>query len=214
MTTIACVLKSGGAYQLEHFVELYHGVMRHAPTVRRVVLLTDQPTGLATLKDMEALEIKSLVYHWPGWWSKMELFRPELWGQNEPVVYLDLDTVVSLLVREEFTMLKDFYRPEKAASGVMAWYGKNTPSWVLEEFRLDASRHMAHYRRWPHLWGDQGFIVDHLNSQPQRFQHGLVASYKRDCKEREVVPEGAVAIAFHGRPRPWEVDLSWLQTAV
>lgn len=86
MTTIACVLKSGGIYTPEWVYALKRGIARHASDYR-FVCLTDA-AGLPPVWSV------SLAYHWPGWWSKLELFRPGVFEDGERVLYLDLDTLV------------------------------------------------------------------------------------------------------------------------
>src|SRR5262245_48586528 len=62
-----------------------------------------------------------LIHNWPKWWSKMELFRPDIPGD---IFYMDLDTVVvgdisHFVEKSTDTMLSDFYYPWRLASGVM-----------------------------------------------------------------------------------------------
>ena len=117
MLTVACVLKSGGTYTPEWVGRLRAGVKRHLPREHMFVCLSDV--------DVPSMRIP-LEHDWPGWWSKMELFR--LPG---PILYFDLDTAIvgSLSdiadyiaeAKAPFTMLRDFYAPSHRGSGVMAW---------------------------------------------------------------------------------------------
>lgn len=65
-----------------------------------------------------------LITELPGWYAKLELFH-----MTGPVLYFDLDTVITGDLSEiasyphQFTMLRDFTHPEYPASGVMAWHG-------------------------------------------------------------------------------------------
>jgi len=122
MITIATVLRSGGEYEPRHVVALRDMCRRFVP-MHRFICLTDKPNALP-------LETIELLHDWPGWWSKMEIFR-----LRGPVLYLDLDTVIvrdispviELAGDDEFVILRDFYRGRmnKAAmqSSMMLWSG-------------------------------------------------------------------------------------------
>lgn len=189
-----CVLKAGGEYAPYHAVRLqrYLG----AP----LTCLTDYRI------DNKNIEVIPLVEQWPGWWSKIELFRPGLF--NEPVVYLDLDVAVlgdvSRLHADTFTMCRDFIKPQMVNSSVMS--GPLPPE-VFDTFYADPDKYMARYRSWPRI-GDQAFIEDTV-SVIDRFDPGLVVSYRQHCKDS--VPEGAVVVAFHGKPKPWQIAEEWAQ---
>ena len=101
--TPVCVLRSGGDFRPEH-------AQRLARQVPGLVCLSDVPVpGVAT---------RALQHDWPGWWSKMEAFAPELEGD---VLLVDLDTLVLRMpaLPAVTTVLPDFYRPELMGSGFM-----------------------------------------------------------------------------------------------
>lgn len=194
---VATVLKTGGEYDASHVERL-----RAQVTGAEFVCLSDDST---------VSERIPLIHGWPGWWSKIELFRPGLFDQ--PVVYLDLDTEVigsvERLQRGDFTILSDFYRPHLPASGVMAWTG-DAPHAVYEAFSADPQRWMGRYRSTMN-WGDQAFIRDHCGlSDIPRFGPE-VCSYKVHCKPNQAPPADACVVAFHGKPRPWECGEEWAQ---
>ena len=81
---VACVLRSGGIYSPEWVRKLRDGVARQFTVPHRFVCLSDV--------DVSAIcERIPLVEDWPGWWSKIELFRSGLF--DDTVLYFDLDTV-------------------------------------------------------------------------------------------------------------------------
>lgn len=178
---VACVLKSGGCYTPEYVSRLKAGVDANLKG-HDFVCLSDVPVPCDRIPLTEGL---------PGWWSKLELLRlPE-------ALYFDLDTVITGDLAEiaeyphTFTMLSDFYRPERPASGVMAWRGDY--SFLLDEYDPD--------RTYPGH-GDQGYIASKI--EPERFQDlfpGQITSRKvkhtRNSNER--------VVCFHGAPRPHEV---------
>lgn len=168
------------------------------------------------LSDVEIPGVKTLPlkFDWPGWWSKMELMRPSISG---PMLYLDLDSSVvggleAIASLERLTIMRDVYRPDGLQSSIM----------VLPE----GVRHQIwnHWIDRPDEWmrvyrkgGDQAFLERFWLDRADRFQDvlpGQVVSFKAHVREavrkdREfgngMVPEGARVVAFHGKPRPWEV---------
>lgn len=82
--TIACVLRSGGVYDAEWVAKLQRGVARHMTLPHRFVCLSDVDVPCERIP---------LVTDWPGWWSKIELFRKGLF--DGPVLYTDLDSVIT-----------------------------------------------------------------------------------------------------------------------
>lgn len=191
MLTVATVYKTGGQYTADHVYRLREQVRRVSPDAA-FVPLTDADLVIPSI---------TLTDGWPGWWSKIELFRPGLWSGH--VVYLDLDTDVigplEALKRDRFTMLSDFYRPQQPASGVMAWKGAG-PQAVYDAFRKSPARFMSAYTTTAR-WGDQGFIRDHAG-EIHRFGDE-VCSYKVHCKNG--VPKTANVVAYHGNPKPWDL---------
>lgn len=194
---ILTVLRSGGEYRPEHVERLRDQCARHAPRVT-----------FSCLSDVDVPGHVPMGHDWPGWWSKIEAFR--LTG---PILYMDLDTTVvgdlgpllEIAERERFTALRDFlpHTGRELASGVMAWRGDMTD--LYRRFRGDPAQHMSlnRTRRW---WGDGGFIERHCGGATywQDIAPGAVVSHKVHCKAG--VPVGARLVAFHGRPRPWEVE--------
>lgn len=204
MITISCVLKAGGIYDASWVSKLQGGVSRHFKFPHRFVCLTDSP-------DVSCETIR-LKHGWPGWWSKLELFRLT----DFPMLYLDLDTVIVgyidvLAVKSPFSMLRSFNRPGMVGSGVMHWNESRRS--VYEKFAQDPE----HYIRLHEALqagtyvGDQAFIWDALDRDGiGAIQDEIpgVVSYKRHCKDG--LPEGAKIVCFHGRPRPTEVTDDWM----
>lgn len=185
-----CVLRSGGEYKPQHVKWL-------ARQVPDLVCLTDI--------DVPGVPCLPLKYGWPGWWSKMELFRPDLPGD---LMYFDLDTVVFRVPEaNQTTVLQDFYHPELVGSGLMYLVEKDRHK-VWEDWIKNPEQHMKDNSRWPNH-GDQGFIGKHLNSANRWGRE--VVSYKKHC--RTGVPQKAQVVCFHGKPRPWAAKENWIPPA-
>lgn len=209
MTVIATVLRSGGEYTPEH-VQWLHSQL--PPEAEAVCFSDSHIPGIKTIP---------LKENWPGWWAKLELFRPDI---DEDIFYLDLDTVITgditiLLSERRLMMLSDFYHPNRAASGLM-YIPREAKRDVWQRFIHNPYRQMRIHR----IAGDQAFISRCLD--PLRWQDeypGQVVSYKANVASAWMegytepfssgngeLPDDARIVCFHGFPRPWEVELEWI----
>jgi len=178
------------------------------------------------LSDVPEVSTIQLKMGWPGWWSKLELFRPDI---NGDFLYMDLDTVLvgdlnDILAVDKLTMLLDFYRTGKKYnanlvkplrqglnSGLM-FLPEKARAVVWDDFIQRPKDHMDYHRRG----GDQVFLEKHYTGKAQRWQDvlpGQVVSYKVHCAQEALgkgpvfrgIPRDARIICFHGQPRPWAV---------
>lgn len=191
---ILTVLRSGGEYRPEHVARLERQCAEFAPW-----------NEFRCLSDMDVPGRIPLRHDWPGWWAKMEAFRVV-----GPCLYLDLDSTIRgalgpllrIAQEREFVTLRDFNWPARdVQSSIMAWNGDMGR--LYEAFRQSPAKHMAENTGGRFL-GDQGFIE--RQEKPAFWQDlapGAIVSWKKHCKRG--VPEGARVIAFHGKPRPWQV---------
>lgn len=150
-----------------------------------------------------------LLYKWPGWWSKLELMRPDIPGD---LTFMDLDTVALGPVAEftrvrRTTMLSDFYRPHMLQSSVM-FLTEADRAKIWDVWMRDPAGHIARFSvKRPGFNGDQNFIEEVLGaSNVARWQGNPltpVCSYKVDVL-RGWNPTAGL-IVFHGKPRPWDV---------
>lgn len=187
--TVACVLRSGGAYRPGHV----HGLraqVRHWLPGARFVCLSDMAV------DCEHVPLQT---DWPGWWAKVELFR-HFTGRT---LYLDLDTVLvgdpAPLVTGAFTMIRNWAYPKLFASGVMSWDGDY--SHIARAFEPVAERVMREYVTCEQ-WGDQAFIAEQAGSV-QAFPAGAIVSYRLHLLHRPKPPKNATIVAFNGNALPW-----------
>lgn len=191
MLTVGCVLKSGGIYDATWVVRLRDGVARHLARPHRFVCLSDVDVPCERIP---------LVHGWPGWWSKIELFK--LQG---PVLFFDLDTAIvgnltDIAAAAEipaFIILRDFYRPDGLGSGVMGWAADRR--WLYDEFCKCPDIFMSKYRGG----GDQAFIESRVTEWAvfkwQKHVPGQIVSYKVHC--RDGIPPDARVVCLHGRPK-------------
>ena len=181
-------MKTGGIYNESH--------------VKRLQEELDRPLVCLTDKEFEVEDVTCwpLRHNWEGWWSKIELF-----SITGPLVYLDLDVSIEgnpdELYRKNFTMWDDPLFPGHVNSSVMSW--EQVPVQVYHTFMENGNKLKRKYVRFP-KGGDQGFISDYAG-EIQRYQPGLIRSYRNDVKKNGVIPNGTVVVAYHGRPKPWQL---------
>lgn len=177
MTTFACVHRTGKAFSPAHPVVLYNAVMlTNADLVDEFVCFTDSSTVRDQFDGVDNVRVVWLEHDTPGWWGKVELFRPDVFEDGQRVAYVDLDMVVTGRLddlldagRQDF-MASRGPRYGNFASGIMAWthghhgrdivsaYDKD-PQYVRKTY--DSRKH----RRSGGTHGDQGFIANQLERE-------------------------------------------------
>lgn len=202
MLNVICVLRSGGIYDASWVQKLRDGVARNLTVDHRFVCLSDAPVPC---------EREPLMFDWPGWWAKLELFRPGI--ITEPTLYLDLDTLIVANIDalanipNDFSMLRNFGRTSYIGSGVM-WFRERAPGGVYDRFLEDPRGVMDRYAvdtaKGAHF-GDQAHIYDAVgDAQIGRLQDaapGLIHCYPHTF-DGDVVPEGCGLVCFKGKVKP------------
>ena len=151
----------------------------------------------------------SLAEGWPGWWSKIELFRLGLFS-GKRVLYLDLDTVVVGPLddfagyRGSRAVLRDFYKPEgMIGSGVMLWSGDS----MADVWRAYAANPKAVQDQYPRR---MDHFLHPFVQNADRIQDlfpGQAVSYKAHVGSKQPpyglasIPDGARLVCMHGKPR-------------
>jgi hypothetical protein len=210
MLTVSCVLRSGGIYDAEWVKKLRDGVARNLKVDHRFVCYSDTDVPCERIP---------LRHNWPGWWAKIELFDGRVSG---PHIYFDLDNVamgdLSPLIdcQHEFSMLRNFHRPQHASSCLM-WFKESAPAGVWDKFISDPKRWMEYYAtdRSGAYWGDQAFIWDALDRKVplMDFPRTVVAHYKQDVAAKHCPPPSASMVIFSGSVKPSIVQDVWLKKA-
>jgi hypothetical protein len=191
---ILCVLRSGGEYGPEH-VKRLQAQLAAVGELDFACLSDVLIGGVATIP---------LRWDWPGWWAKMELFRPDLRGD---FLFLDLDMSIvgsldSFRQINVLALMRDVYRPGGLQSAIMLLPERDR-GLIWQEWIRSPQQWRARYRRG----GDQAFLERFWLRKAQRLQDlapGEIVSYKADV-DGKGLPQSARVICFHGKPRPWEV---------
>jgi hypothetical protein len=202
MLTVLCVLRTGEEYTPEWVRKLRDGVARNLTV----------PYTFKCLSDVDVpCERIPLVHNWPGWWSKIELFRVV----DGPTLYLDLDTVVTGSLDHladldmDFAMLSNFHVPSFVGSGVM-WFRKPLKR-VYLRFCEKPYKWIDYHekkRNGPYL-GDQAFIWDSLRQRVDHLPMETIKSYKFHCVSG--LPSETSIVCFHGLPKLTDVKADWIE---
>lgn len=152
---------------------LYHSVLKHIDRPFDFYVLTNDINA-----NVPGTRIKLLHGDdWPGWWSKMELYRPDL--PPGRTLYMDLDSHIikslqpildfegDLILfddRTEQHKLKHVNRGEEGwvyryqAATILFNAGEFT--WIYEKFEKDWDYYLEHYR------SDQDILGEWIPDQP------------------------------------------------
>jgi hypothetical protein len=202
---VVTVLKSGGEFHEGH-VEWLQRQVKHP-----IICLTDSKHRMN-----EVISIP-LKHNWPGWWSKIEMFRDDLCLGN--FLYADLATVFLDGIPSVFQDLAETHvlsdmcgHPWIQSSLMLLHQGTRAPIWNAFISNPEIAMREAG------AGGDQIFLNRFLKSA-KRFQEVLprrIISYKADVlKNRFHKPisgdlRTAQVVCFHGQPRPWDVNERWV----
>lgn len=185
---------------------------------------------LTDAEDIPGVKTTPLLYKWPGWWSKIELFNPDhpVLGDQD-LLYFDVDVVVTgdlqvFRTAKEFTMLREFNHDSRVNASIMM-IPASVKRTIWEQFTADPEKIMRECQT-EDKWGDQGFLGSII--KPAIWQDILpdsVASYKCNIATPSMIgynPELAsesatgrvkddvAVVCFHGSPRPWRTGFRWV----
>lgn len=135
---VVCVLKRGGVYNPEWVYRLQKMIKPHLPPDTDFVCLTDD-----NLWDVSFIPMAD---KFPGFWSKIGLFKPNFLHYYEKLLYLDLDVIVTSDLTPFFETTDEFQiafvepynekNPKRCIgyqSSVMCWTpGKR--DWFYDQF--------------------------------------------------------------------------------
>jgi len=201
MITIACVLRvdEGSRYNINDVKKLKKGFEVFLDTDHRFVCLSNIVIPM--------IETIPLVTDLKGWWSKIELFRPNLFDSD--VFYIDLDMVIcndllpflNLCQGHDFLMLNHI-KDSTPGSGIMYWQ-KNDHSYIYDKFMKDPARYQQKYTRHPKL-GDQAFISENIEYSFFNDIQGFNKDWLQwlDYKENVVHPDTKILIGCGNKLKP------------
>ncbi len=188
-----CCVKWGTKYNSAYVNVLADMVERNCSLAADFICFTDDPTGLN-----EGIDVRELPGGLEGWWNKIYLFKPDLFPPKTRVVFLDLDVVVTgrlepLIDRKG---IATDWQQGGYNSSVMVWdSGEYEGIW--NNFNPEIAKKM---------FGDQDWITTFGGWD--EFPVGWIASYK--IHSMKWPPTGSIIVAFHGDPKPHEINEGWV----
>lgn len=199
---IVTVLKSGGKYDGRHVNYIK----------KQCEEKIKNPFDFICLSDIKIDGINTIPLNnkYPGWWSKLELFSKSI--THGPVLYLDLDVVIGkdiILpdhhdIKDGILYMKhDWGRQEEFNSSVIFFKGSTLLN-IFDMFEKNPDKYVPN----PH--GDQSFLSDNANCKFIEKLNIKVASYKYNHITSETLIKSYDFIAFHGNPKPWDLDFNWI----
>ena len=162
----------------------------------------------------------------PYWWGKLWMYKADLQGFSDIILYLDLDIVITgdlgviAEIKSDFTGFKDY---PAASCPAGREYDLNT-SVVL--MRRGARPEVwdeyvaAGMPTWEPFSKQRGRLplaeMSIINSREKPVKHDLipekwVKSYKLHKMAQTGLPADCRIAVFHGRPKPHEVNDSWVK---
>lgn len=212
MINVICVLSKethGGSVYGAHDVNVLAAqVARHLKQPHRFVCLTNHPDGIAP-----TVECQPLTEGWPGWWAKIEVFKPgRFLGRN---LFLDLDTVIvddiTPLVETKGT-IKDWHT-ETFGSACVTWDGDDlratydlfTPA-VLTATDCEGRQLFIGDQDWMHTVTRPPSPL--LQSAFPFYPEGWCQTQRR-CVDGPT--PGALIVCFHGNPKPSAKPYAWVE---
>jgi len=186
---VVCVLRKGGkvGYDATWVEKLKNSVARNLTLEHKFVCLSDV--------DVPCNQIP-LIGTGAGFWAKLELFRPGLF--TDPVLYIDLDTVicsniddiVNRIKDQQFVMLLETDK-DVVSSAVMWWQGDHSYIWN-QYIETPEELLKEQYSKMP-KYGDQAFIQDYT-------KHTLLQEHIPEAwvgwSSQRVVPTDAKILIF------------------
>ncbi len=197
MIDVVC-LKWGHKFSSEYVNNLFSGIERNSTVPFKFHCFTDNDSGI--LENITCHKLPDLDI--TGWWYKLWLFSNDMpFELGDLIMFFDLDTLVTSNIDDileydcpkDLTGLRNFFYPDKFASGLLMWrHGTQTNVW--REFLKNPRKAQAQSPG-----GDQQWTERQAKSWTyfqDKFQG--VYSYKQSCSKG--LPEDAKIVCYHGTP--------------
>lgn len=209
--TFACV-RVGTKYGPEYVERLRNGIENHYRRGFSIVCLTDQPQEIDGVVNAQINGDR-----FPGWWSKMGWFLPNIRGLKR-TIYLDLDTVIVgdltplVDLDVEFGICRNFSRD--VSPSYPCRYGSCVMTFAPTFGHDIANQFFADPKKWMsigHRYGDQ-YVIERLHPNATLLQDVLPTGYfvgRRDFGDD--MPTGAALMIFAGKHKPHNSPHRWVK---
>lgn len=215
MATVVTVLKSGGEYGPEHVYAMQRQVRRWAPPDTEFLCLSDVL--------LSGVECVALGHDFPGWWAKLEVFRP--WWKGD-FLYTDLDNIFvgpmdDLLKPRSFTLQRGGWTalmsvPQDIRRPIWDAFIAAPEKWMKKFDRAEPPYDNAGFISsfgHPLSWEDvlPGQVVNVASMLQPMFLRTTPNMYLRGAEARVILCEGE-------KRRPWKLSgferEYWCQEAI
>ena len=226
--TVVC-LKWGMPYPAEYVNVLQRAVRDHLSYAHRFVCITDTPAGLSS--DVEVLPLPEIPIEkqkWgTGFWPKLAVFKQGMFHEDELVLYLDVDIVITQsldafvdlidqekglrIIREWnpdiWQLLPVWLRPDRGGNGSVIGFLAGEQTHLFEDFAAAPYQIDAKYGL------DQVYITMQ-GGRRQYWPDGWNASFRRSCVPHWPLnklfkaisrPKNSKIVVFHGIPNPTDL---------
>lgn len=214
---VVTVYKSGEDFDVHYVIAMHNALKMYMPCPYEFVVLTDKP------QEVNQFATSILLTHdLPKWWSKIELFNPDHFYNNDMDVtlYFDLDVLllknisalIDICYRCNYpVMLRSSDQVGKAkdwpSSSIMSWKGKIMNIVYEKFFELGAAQVIHEANKNIGRAGqrtDQGFIRQCFGTI-SKFQNYLSSDYiifkYPDYMENSKLIDTSTILNWTGKPR-------------
>ena len=185
----------------EHVQAIQRQVRRWAPPGTEFLCLSDIP--------VPGVDVIPLQSDWPGWWAKLELFRPDLTGD---ILYTDLDNTIvgpidDILAVNRLTAQIDFWT-------ALLYLPESCRATVWKHFTKDPHKYMHYYERGNcrGIYGDAGYMGSLLEKHASHWEtvpgEKQVVNIAKMMSHRWPKGHGWGKIAPHAIPKNMRILLS------
>ena len=215
--TIVLVLRSGGDFSFRD-VEL---IARHihgkwlSSDKPRIICLWDKASTEYNLGNIEFIPLKN---NYPGTWSRMELYSPEM-EKYRPFLYIDLDTVIFNSLENIFNLVKD---PSQLIVLEDFWQKiDNNIATPLVWFPANSEKIKQVWKAWQQTGMKTfGFRMDYFLRKVvkadnfwQKLTNTIYDFKPQKGNFLTSIPPTADLVCFHGKPRIFDAadKISWVR---
>jgi len=235
MTVNVVCVKWGSKFSPHYVNTLYNMVNRNITIPHRFVCLTEKPDGLNSNIDIVDIE-QDFEYCW----TKLEIFKPDIFSNEAVCLYLDLDVVITDNIDDLITFktdhtfigLYDWYCTRRFPhynGSVMRFYGNinsDINSSLIKKLEDGTVRWGREYDAYlgsndkPVLWegekrygSDQEWITNCVYTRRELKKNSFPKKWIRSYKKhgRKRLPKECKVMVFHGFPKPHEVDNDYVK---
>lgn len=217
MYSVVCVCQTSEEYKKYQVDILQNMCKKHITVPFNFICLSNEQQNCTTVP---------LIHSFKGWWSKIELFRPNILSGR--ILFLDLDTVVWGDITEFLTapinnnlyMMTEFDNPKEVSSAVMTWdTNLCDPSHLYKKFIVNPTSYITKFDSQTEVGrylGDQKYIssfqkTERVNSLSTQKIMSYRVHYDKQC----ATPDTKTGIVTFGgkKRRPWLLKnkIQWIQ---